>query len=228
MSENVFSTLFKARLGAEDFLTEAFAFQLRLLLERVPNAGVTIINKLSGLPNDDYFKRPESVVIATQVIVDEGRPDIEIRDGQDRLVYVEVKHDAPLGIDQLEYYLDKLQAAPEPIIGLVLLTRSRVSAHETTLARDQYHHVCWYEIYNWLTETEIQDEVSRYFAHSFMRFLEDKQMSMEEVPSEYLSGVSALLKLTRMMETSITEVIPDATYKRTAGWSWRGFFMVIT
>jgi hypothetical protein len=225
ISENVFSTLFKARSGSEDFLTEAFVFLLRLLLKRVPDMGVTLINQFSGLPRKAHFEHPESVVVSTQVIVDEGRPDIEIRDGQGRLVYVEVKHDGPLGIGQLEYYLAKLKVAPEPITGLVLLTRSRVSAHKTTLARDQYHHVCWYEVYNWLAETDIQDEVGQYFACSFMSFLEEKQMSMEKVPPEYLSGVSALLKLTRMMETSITEAMPDAKYRVTAGWSWRGFFV---
>jgi hypothetical protein len=48
-------------------------------------------------------------------------------------------------------------------------------------------------------------------------------MSMEKVPQEYSEGVAALLKLTRMMEASISEAMPNATFKRTAGWSWRDF-----
>lgn len=223
MGDNVFSTLFRARLGAEDYLTEAFVFLLKLLLERAPDNGLAVVNRLSGLSQVASFEHPESIVTSTQVIVEGGRPDIEIRDGEDRLVYVEVKHDSPLGVRQLERYLSELQAAPSANTRLVLLTRSRVSAWETTLAPDEYQHVCWYEIHNWLAEADVRDEVCQHFIYSFMRFLEEKQMSMEKVPQEYIRGVPALLKLTNMMEASITEAIPNAKYTRTAGWSWRGF-----
>lgn len=223
VNDNVFSTLFRARLGAEDYLTEALVFLLKLLLERAPQRGIAIINRLSGLPQEGRFENPESVAISTQVIVEVERPDIEIRDDQERLIYVEVKHDAPLGVRQLERYLSRLQAASFPTTGLVLLTRSRVSARETTLAPGEYHHVCWYEVYNWLAESKAQDEVCQYFVRSFMRFLEEKQMSMEKVPQEYSEGVPALVKLTNMMEASITEAVPNANYRRTAGWDWRGF-----
>ena len=185
--------------------------------------GIALTNRLSGLPEQDRFEHPESVVIATQIIVHEGRPDIEIRAGEKTLVYVEVKHDAPLGVRQLERYLSQLQAAPFPTTNLVLLTRSRASVRETTLASDEYHHVCWYEIYNWLAETEVRDEVCQYFILSFMRYLEEKQMSMEKVPQEYIEGVPGLVNLTKMMEVSITESMPNANYRRTAGWDWRGF-----
>ena len=223
MVDNVFSTLFRARLGAEDYLTEAFVFLLKLLQEREPGKGIAVINRLSGLPQEARFGHPASVAMSTQIIVDEGRPDIEIRDGKDRLVYVEVKHDSPLGVRQLERYLSELQAATPSITRLVLLTRSRVSAHETTLAPDEYHHVCWYEVHNWLAQTEVRDEVCQYFVYGFLRFLEEKRMSMEKVPREYIEGVPALLKLTEMMEASITEAIPGVKYKRTAGWGYRGF-----
>ena len=223
MDNNVFSTLHRARLGAEDYLTEAFVFLLKLLLEREPERGIAIINRLSGLPRDAHFEHPESVALSTQIIVDEGRPDIEIRDGQERLVYVEVKHDSPLGVRQLERYLSELQVSPFPTTRLVLLTRSRVSAQETTLAPCEYHHVCWYEIYNWLAEMEVRDEVCQYFIPGFMRFLEEKKMSMEKVPQEYVEGVPAILKLTNMMEASIPEAMPKTKHTRTAGWGWRGF-----
>jgi hypothetical protein len=223
MSDNVFSTLYRARLGAEDYLTEALVFLLKILVEREPNRGLAILNRLSGLPQEAHFEHPEAVNISTQVIVKEGRLDIEIRDDQERLVYVEVKHDSPLGVRQLERYLSELRAAPFPTTRLVLLTRSRISARETTLAPNDYNHVCWYEIHNWLAEMEVRDEVCQYFILSLMRFLEEKQMSMEKVPQEYIEGVSALLNLTNMMEASITEAIPKADYKKTPGWSWRGF-----
>ncbi len=46
---------------------------------------------------------------------------------------------------------------------------------------------------------------------------------MEKVSWEYIEGLPALLKLTKMMEASITEAMPDANHKRTVGWGWRGF-----
>jgi hypothetical protein len=221
MSENVFSNLFRYGPGEEEnYLTEAFVFLLKLLLERTPDRGLPIINQLSGLPQEAHLRNPESVAISTQVIVAEGRPDIEIRDGQDTLVYVEVKHDASLGVRQLERYWAELQAGTASNTRLVFLTRSRVSARETTLAPEKYHHVCWYEIHNQLAKTEIQDEVCQYFVHSFLRFLEEKRMSMEKVPQEYIQGVPALLKLTDMIEASILEAIPNAKHKSSSGWSW--------
>jgi hypothetical protein len=48
---------------------------------------------------------------------------------------------------------------------------------------------------------------------------------MKKVPWEYIDGVPALVGLTDMMEAAITEVLPDASFKRTAGWSWRGFYL---
>ena len=50
-------------------------------------------------------------------------------------------------------------------------------------------------------------------------------MSMKQVGWEYITGVPALLALTDMMEAAITVVMPNAGRKRTAGWSWRGFYL---
>ena len=77
MGGNVFSTLARPGLGAEDYLTESFVFVLKLLLERAPDEGVAVVNRLSGLSEEARFRHPASVAISTQVIVDEGRPDIE-------------------------------------------------------------------------------------------------------------------------------------------------------
>ncbi len=222
--ENVFSALFKACPAAEEnYLTEALVFVFKLLLERVPDEGVAMVNRLCGFSHKARLEDPGSIGISTQVIVDEGRPDIEIRSGSDTLVYVEVKHDAPLGANQLEYYWARLEGARQSNTRLVLLTRSRASARETTLAPHKYHHVCWYEIYNWVANTAVQDEVCSYLVRGFMRFLEEKEMSMEKVSWEYIEGIPSLLKLTKMMEASITEAMPGVSHKRTAGWGWRGF-----
>lgn len=224
MGRNVFASLSgPSRRAEENYLTEAFAFVLRLLLEREPGLGLALLGRLSGLPEGARPHDPRAVEVSTQVTDEAGRPDLVVRDGRRSLVYVEVKHDAPLGAGQLEYYLERLQASRYPHTRLVLLTRSRASARETTLARDEYHHVRWHEVHAWLAEGVPADEVCRYFAGDFVAFLKEKNMSMERVPKEYVRGVEALVDLTRMLEASIGEAMPDANYSKHSGWGWRGF-----
>ena len=226
MTLNVFSSLFKYGRGVdENYLTEALVFLLNLLLKRLPEEGLALANLLGGVSQGALFSDPHSLEISTQVTVEQGRPDIEIRDGSDVLVYVEVKHDSDLGQDQLERYQEQLLASGIPTTRLVLLTRSRYSSPATTLSPSEYHHLRWYEIYNRLSAIETSDDVCEYFSQCLMDFLEEKKMSMKQVGWEYITGVPALLDLTDMMETAIAVVMPDSGLKRTAGWSWRGFYL---
>lgn len=224
MSVNVFSAL--STYGSseeENYLTESFVFLINLLIERVPNEGVRFLNRLTGSLPLHSITQPRLVVIRTQVTCEQGRPDIEIREGEDTLAYVEIKHDSPIGYGQLEYYLNQLNQSGYTNVQLVLLTRSRASATETTLAPADYHHVCWYEIYNWLAAISHRDEVSQYFIGAFMSFLEEKNMNLKKVTWEYMQGTKSLLNLTIMMETAAKEIMPEMTFRRTAGWNWRGF-----
>ncbi len=224
MRLNVFSAL-AAYAPSENYLTEAFVFVLRFLLEHEPSLGVPILGRLCGL--EDCFEgcEPGSIAISTQVSVEAGRPDIEIRVGDHTLVYAEVKQDAPLGQNQLEYYLSRLRASLVENTQLMLLSRSRITALETSLAQSDYHHVCWYHVYEWLSATEPEGPVSAYLIESFLALLEERKMSMKEVSWEYIKGVPALVALTDMLEQAIGEVMPGIKYTRTAGWSWRGFYL---
>ena len=225
MNKDVFSSL--AKYGSsvdENYLTEALVFVTNLLLERKHAIGLDVVNLLCGQHRDSCFDEPKSVLISTQVTTDTGRPDIEIK-GKDTLVYIEVKHDSPLGPDQLERYKAQLNESDFSNTQLVLLARSRNSTLETSLQPGDYYRIYWYEIYNWLSETNTQDDVCQYFVKSLMSFLEEKRMSMKRVGWEYIKGIPALLNLTDMIETAITEVMPGAKLTRTAGWNWRGFYL---
>jgi len=225
MNENVFSSLSKYGSGVdENYLTEALVFVTKLLLDRKPATGLDMVNLLCGQRQETCFSHPTSVLISTQVTTDMGRPDIVIS-GEATLVYIEVKHDSPLGLRQLERYKAQLQESGVPNTRLVLLTRSRNSPVETTLQLGDYYHIYWYEIYNWLHTTNTQDDICQYFVQSLMSFLEEKRMSMKRVTWEYIQGIPALLNLTDMMETAITEVMPAVKLTRTAGWFWRGFYL---
>lgn len=226
MTLNVFSSLFKYGCGVdENYLTEALVFVVKLLLRRLPAEGLALVNLLGGEPQGALFSDPGSVEISTQVTVEQGRPDIEIREGSEVLVYVEVKHDSGLGWDQLERYHSELLASNTPTARLVLLARSRYSSPATKLPASEYHRLRWYEIYNQLARIETSDKVCKYFLECLMEFLEEKKMSLRQVKWEYITGVPALLDLTEMMETAITVVMPAAKPRRTAGWNWRGFYL---
>ncbi|MCB9444201.1 MAG: PD-(D/E)XK nuclease family protein [Ardenticatenaceae bacterium] len=173
MDNNVFSVLSRyAPRATENYLTEAFVFVVKMLLDRQSDAGLDIVNRLCDLSLD--FTNPKTIVITTQRTSENGRPDIEIVEDNNTVVFVEVKHDSPLSPGQLESYLDTLQKRDVMNTRLVLLTRSRSASLGTTLASSEYHHVCWYDIYNWLAELEFQDEISGYFVEYFMDFLQKR------------------------------------------------------
>lgn len=225
-STNVFKTLSKyGSREEENYLTEALVLIIKTLIERQPDYSLKFLNSLCGLSKKIEHENLPSISISTQVAVDEGRLDIEIKLGSAMLTYIEVKHDACLGDRQLEYYKRKLDDSGVLSTRLVLLTRSRASSQETTLGSDEYHHVCWYDIHGWLSEiiTESEDGVSRYLMEEFVRFLEGKQMSLEQIKWEYINGVPALVALGNMLEVAILEAIPDVKLRKNAGGSWRGF-----
>ena len=198
MSLNIFSSLSKYSSADENYLTEALVFLTRLLLDRNPPLGLSLVNLLCDSSGGACFSDPGSVNISTQVTVEQGRPDIEISDGAGILVYVEVKHNSPLGVEQLERYRAELSRSEIPNTLLTLLTRSRSASLGTTLPPTAYHHVCWYEIYNRLSKADTGDDVIDYLIGSFLSFLEEKNMSMEKVGWEYIEGVPAMLRLTGM------------------------------
>lgn len=225
-TQNLFSTLSKyGSRELENYLTESFVFVMTLLLERETFHALEFLNRLCGVEGEESFNDPGSLNITTQVTVDEGRPDIEIREGSKKLFYIEIKHDSPLGGGQLEYYKRKLDQTHILRTGLVLLTRSKSSAQETTLDQEDFHHICWYDIHRSLDQIAQAniDDVCSYFISNFNSFLEGKQMSLEQVGWEYIKGVPGLVALTNMLEVAILEVIPDAQVKKTSGWYWRGF-----
>ena len=112
-----------------------------------------------------------------------------------------------------------------PATNLVLLTRSKYSRFETTLRPNQYHHTCWYEIYNWLDGTDTGEPVCEYLIQQFQGFLEEKGMSLNHITWEDEKGVKALLDLTAMMEAAVEVAFPDCKAKKTGGWLWRGYYL---
>jgi hypothetical protein len=104
----------------------------------------------------------------------------------------------------------------------VLLTRFAVEL-EGGAKPDK--HVRWFEVYNWLAEAEPEDPVSKYLVQSFIAFMEEKQMSIQKVSWEYIEGVPALTNLMNMIQVAM-ESLSLPIYQKTAGWDWKGFYIL--
>ena len=223
---NLFSSL--AKYGSrevENYLTESFMLVLQQLLLRDESIALPLMENLLGIDLSNRPSSPATIQITTQVRVEGGIPDIEVRIPGEFHAYIEVKHDAHLGSGQLEYYKSALDKSLDPVKVAVLLTRSKASSVETELAPDDYHHVCWYEVHRWFSSLSTEDEILKYLIRDFNAFLEAKRMSHQQITWEYEKGVPALVDFTDMLESVIGEVVPDLKMTRTAGWSWRGFYL---
>lgn len=69
----------------ENFLTEAFAHLLTHLVEHEPEVGVRLANKVTGNLLAFDSKVDERVEVRTQVRGIDGKPDIEILSGKQKL-----------------------------------------------------------------------------------------------------------------------------------------------
>jgi len=223
MNINLFSTLSRFNSSEENFLTESFVYLLNQLMLREPEQCISFLQKLIGKETIE-FSDEFIVSITTQLSLEEGRPDICIQTTPDTLFFIEVKHDSPLHIGQLEAYYSELLKSGKTKTKLILLTRSKQTAIQTTLSKSNFEQVCWYEIYNWLLLIKKRNEIINYLITDFLLFLEEKAMNLVKVEWEYPNGLKAFINLTNMLQAVIEEV-DDSKLKRTGGWSWRGFYI---
>ena len=123
LNQDLFSTLGKYNSATdENYLTEAFVFIIETLLERERYAGVEFLNQLCVENPEDCFSMNEDISISTQEVTELGVPDIKIST-VDKLIYIEVKHDSPIGYQQLERYNKVLASSTATTKNLILLTR---------------------------------------------------------------------------------------------------------
>lgn len=225
--ENIFSALAKYNSARdENYLTEAFVFLVNSLLLKERTIGLEILTQLCVKNNEFSFDEDEAISISTQETTEQGTPDIRVF-SPDKLIYIEVKHDSPLGSKQIEQYKKALESSPATIKHVNLLTRFAVDFGEE--GERPYKHVRWYEVYNWLAKarTRVKDPVCVYLIDSFNSFLEVKQMSLQKVGWEYINGVPALINLVNMIEAAIQGArIPFYTaYPRAVALDSRGFYL---
>ncbi len=222
--ENIFSALAKYNSAIdENYLTESFVFVINSLLARERPIGLEILTRLCVENNEFSFDANEGISVSTQETTEQGTPDIKVS-SPDKLIYIEVKHDSPLGPQQLARYRKALESSTATIKHIALLTRFAIDFEEQE--ERPYKHIRWFEVYNWLTNarTKTKDPISGYLIESFKSFLEVKQMSLQKVEWEYIKGVPALNNLVTMLEVAIQGAsVP--IYSKSAGWDYKGFWL---
>jgi hypothetical protein len=230
-TKDIFTALAKYNSARdENYLTEAFVFVLNSLLsynrELDRACACEFLTKLCARDNEFGFGQTDIILVSTQDVTDEGTPDIKVFT-PDKFIYIEVKHDSPLGDRQISRYKKALEHSLAPIKKVVLLTRFPIDFKDGE--EKPYKHVRWYEVYNWISmiRAQVKDPANVYLIDSFLCFLEEKQMSIQKVGWEYINGVPALLNLINMIEVAIESAgIPlYREYPRATALDWRGFYL---
>jgi hypothetical protein len=200
----------------ENFLTEAFAHLLQHLLEEEPEAAVRFLEQVTG----GFFKLgptdARQVALRTQIVLAEGRPDLEIRTAS-HLAFIEVKSDAEVDPDQLGRYRQLLSESGVPSQALILLTRYPAGA----LTGNQKPESCirWHHVAEWLEQEAARyrfKPVSSYLVNQFLEFLRERNMVIEQVTWEMPSGLRALRSFTSMLSEAAAAAGIEAQPK---GWS---------
>ena len=184
----------------ENFLTEAFVYVLQFMLDREQGAAAKLLNQLTAGHLKIKAKDCIDITVTTQVLTDEGRPDIEIRTPS-ALVYVEVKAESGLGVQQMKRYRAALEKSGYNDTFLCLLTRYPV---EEGIDGDKPDlHLRWLQVYEYLDKIENIGDVSRYVLNQFMEFLEKRGIVMDHVSWQLVDGVKSLQNLLNMLGKAI-------------------------
>jgi hypothetical protein len=211
-----------ARQG-EDFLTEAFAHLIRSLVAIEPGAAVRFLAWLGGERVGFAACHPGEVKVRTQVGSETGRPDLEIR-ASDRRLLVEVKLDAGLGHRQLERYQAELDREAHPAgSALVLLSRYRIQIPEDL--QDRVVTRLWFQVADQLRDADIRTEVGRYLVGQFVGFLQHKGMTMEKVEPCVAPGVKAFRHLIDMLGEAMDGLKIDSGYLEASKMDWVGYYI---
>ncbi|HKP54946.1 MAG TPA: PD-(D/E)XK nuclease family protein [Chloroflexia bacterium] len=202
---NLFLRLQKWAWGQEEnFVTELFAYLLQHLLQFDGSAASIMLANLTGgaVPAADWDAT--STKVSTQVTVGGKRPDIEIS-APGLLVYVEVKVESTLGVEQLLNYRKILQTSGVARTYLVLLTRYEEQAPES---QQPDSAVLWYQVAQWLENAMraelVKQPSSVFLVEQFLGFLRGRRMTMERIGSEMAAGARSLTSLYSMLHKALT------------------------
>ncbi len=207
----------------ENFITDAFAHLLRHLLADDKAVGIELLMYLT----DGRFSAAlaeKTINVRTQVTVAKGRPDIEISSST-HLLYVEAKVESGLGEQQLERYLMEL-GAQKPQEASTLVVLSHYPIEIPTAIRNRVVARRWYQVAHWLIESlargDVKNDVNKFLVGQLIDFFQARNITMEKVGPEMLTGLRAFRSLTAMLSEAIAG--RRMTVKDSFGRDWAGYY----
>lgn len=184
----------------ENFMTEAFVYLLQYLQKHEPKVAARLLSQITNNHLKVKTEECNDITISTQVSTDQGRPDIEIKTSKS-LVYIEVKSESGLGVMQMKRYRTALEKSGYDDTYLCLLTKYSIVKGSDGDHPDFF--LRWSNIYEFLSNIVVTNDVSRYVLNQFMQFLESKGIVMEHVSWQLVEGVKSLHNLLNMLGKAI-------------------------
>jgi hypothetical protein len=224
MTSNLLTSLHRwAWRQDENFITDAFAFLLRRLLTDDEPVGIGLVRYITGDRFPDASDAT-TIRVRTQVTVAQGRPDIEIS-SSNHLVYIEAKVESGFGELQLERYLAALDARmPPQSTTLVVLSRYPAEIPSTTCDRVIARR--WHQVAHRLVEIRdrklIKGDVNNFLVDQLIGFFVARNITMERVGPELVSGVRAFRSLIAMVSEALSA--RHLTTADTFGRKWAGYY----
>lgn len=207
----------------ENFLTEAFVHLLRHLVDHEPRLASAFLKKLTNDRLTLNETALQSLIISTQLIVPEGRPDIAMRT-LDSLIVIEAKKESGLGDLQLERYRNFLKNSKVRHTGLVLLTRYPVPLTPNDERPDAL--LRWHQVSDWLDWKQGSQQrlhpATNYLAAQFVGYLQAEGMEMEQVTWELERGVRAWQNFLAMLHEAVESC--GVPYEKRREGSWQYFY----
>lgn len=201
----------------ENFVTESFVHLLKMIIDIEPHSAVPLLKYITNGNWEGDNHAASLVEINTQVAIDAGRPDIEIKDAK-HLIFIEVKVESDFGETQIERYSSYLGEVKDKKTAFITLTKYPV---RNVLEVDG--SVRWYDMHSMLLNIKTESDVLLYIINQFINFMLYRGLFMDSVTWEMPSGVKSFKNLMGM----IGENLSNTNYrcKKAVAWEWVGFYI---
>ncbi len=234
MEKNIFSNLLRCRSNSdEDFLTELFAAVLREWNKSDPE-GCHGFLKDKNLFNVAFGS---DVRFDTQhYLPNHGRPDLYI-ESADALLIIENKWGAEVRDNQLANYIRFLNQVEKAEKGLILATvfpvdfediKQKVNCQVSRPLDSPFDHRYWHEIHSRLKEvlgnkrSQWKDRLV-YLMETFLGFLKENGMDLQEVNDDLKGGVRCLSHLMKEIEQALENIASSGSIKWNCRGPWAGY-----
>lgn len=224
---NIFSCLAKGNPQRENFLSGAFVFVVRKLLESEERSQNFAKELLKELCDTDFFAE-ENICLTREEKIKDGRLDIKI-ETPSKLIYIENKIKAGFGDRQIERYKIDLGKREKNIKKVILITKYGVDEKLKKLVDNSW---IWDQVYDHIKRLRgkyIKDlpHIDLFFIDHLSNYMEEEHMTIKKVSSAFTEGINSMLNLIEQIRFVLGEKDCKIT-ARSAGEQFNGFYFKVS